>query len=346
MDRDEALAILNKATNTTTTAAGALVDPDRARSFLEGIVPKSRLAQRMRTEVIDSGATSGTIDKITVGEELIRPAPENDDDGYRAEVGFDSVAWDSKKIRLPWEVTNDLYRRNKEKRRLERRITDNMQRQWARDLASLNINGNTAGQSADPLLPDYYPAPRLPFIKIDDGLLKLTAAGSGAHVIDGAAVSASFDKDHLFAMLEVMPVQYLSEDAGETTGGGQSALSSFDLVWLANPRVVQWWTEYLTDRPTAAGDAALSRSGSSVNAPLGIPWLSEPKMPLDTIILTPPKNLVRILTTEMIRYAVSANTDWELAVRDKNGYVFFLNAGFTLDEIDAVVRLDDLPAPA
>jgi hypothetical protein len=65
-------------------------------------------------------------------------------------------------------------------------------------------------------------------------------------------------------------------------------------------------------------------------------------MPATRVLFTPPKNLVRILTTQIERYRVGPETDWELATRRKRGYVFFVDHDSVVEEMDAVVDLYNL----
>ncbi len=331
MNRRSALARLQKAAITTTSASESIVDPERSRSFLEKVKLRTNWGRGIRQEL--RTATSGTVDKITIGDRIIRRAVENDDDGYRAEPDFEGREYQTKKIRLPWEITRDTLRHNIEGQRLGARIVGLMARQWSRDLDDLELNGDeAAGAGVDQA-----------FLRINNGLLAMAmAGGSGAHIIDGTAVAATFGKDQLFEMAKAMPPQYWS-DMGEPAGEGSTGQEGFDLVFYAHPTRILRWHEYLTERPTAAGDAALGSGGTVKDRPLGIPFVPLPKLPETTMILAPPQAFIRVLTLNMVRYHVTPETDMELANRDKEGYVFFLEHDFVVDEFDAVVVCHSLP---
>jgi hypothetical protein len=174
MDRREAL---NKATITTSGASAGLLDPEQAQGFIRKIKEKGALSNLMRQEI--RTASAGEINKIATSGRIIRSATENADDGYRAGAAFDTVTYTTVKVRLPWEVTEDVFHENIAGAGLENILMDEMTSQFSLDLEDLDINGNTADVSAD-----------APFLTIDDGLLKGIAASATAHNILGTTISS------------------------------------------------------------------------------------------------------------------------------------------------------------
>ena len=311
MDRREALAILQKATIDSTVAAGGLLSPSQSQSFIQTIKDKSAFGKSLRLERRRSA--TGEINKLTSGSRLLRAKPENADDGYRAGVTFPTVDYEARKMWLPWEVTEDVFHENIEEQAVEAKITDEMTQQFALDWDDLDVNGDEASANA--------------FLQINDGLLTLLAANASGDVnrIDGSTINGgALAKDHFFAAHYAMPNQYVN-------AGG--------LKWHASPNRITSWIEYLTDRATAAGDAALFLEG---RGPLGIPWAPVPAFPDDRIVLSDPKNFVRVVTWDVRRRKVTGDTDWELATRDKRGYLFFVKPDFLVLEDAAVVDVHTL----
>ncbi|WP_297776452.1 phage major capsid protein [Mycobacterium sp.] len=325
MNRRAAIA---KATVDTTVAAGGLLSPEQSAAFHRTIKDKGSLLSRMRQEV--KTAPSGEINKLTTGARLIRAATENADDGYRAGASFPTVPYQSVKIRLPWEVTEDVFHENIEGQQLEADLTDEFTTQFSLDLEDLAINGDTAaGAGADQA-----------FLQIDNGLLKLIATANVAgRNIDGSTINAgAIDKAHYFEAMYAMPNKYRNQGAA---------------VWIMSPnRAISWW-ESLTDRTTASGDsllAGLAGQGApgdgAAKGPLGVPILTVPAMPDDTILLANPRNFVRIVTWDVRKRKVTGETDSELALKDKRLYVFFVKQDTIVEEYDAVVRVHSLAAIA
>jgi HK97 family phage major capsid protein len=313
MTRREALA---KATVTTTDAAAGLLDPAQGRAFIRALKENTSLANEMRQEVRTT--STGEINKIATGQRIIRAAAENTDDGYRAGATFDTATYSTRKIRLPWEVTEDVYHENIERGALEETLVSEMTQQFALDLEDLEINGDTADVSGDAA-----------FLNINDGILKMISTENVAgRNIDGSTIDAGvFGKGHLFEALYAMPNVYRR---------------SGNLRWIVSPaRAIQWW-ESMTERDTGAGDAALVGSGDLIGRPLGIPFLEVPSLPDDVVLLADPRNFVRVISWQIRRRRVTGETDAELAALDKRFYVFFIKHDVIIEEYDAIVRVHTL----
>ena len=316
MNRRAALAELQKAT--IDTSVGGLLTPEQSKAFIEEATDSSVFGSKIQT--IRKRAPEGEISKLGVGSRLLRGKPENADDGYRAGATTDDVAYSAKKVWLPFEITNDWSHENIEGESAKAKVIKAMQKQLGLDLDDLDINGDTASSDA--------------FVKIDDGLLKLAAAlPSGQRVDTDSINSGAFGKEVFKAMIDAMPDKYLAQPG---------------LSWLASPTVAFAWTEYLSERDTAAGDGALMGKGFG---PYGIPWFNGqgdgarpgiPFFPDNRIILADPQNFARVVTWDVRKFTVTPETDWELATRDKEGHVYFIKRDFIILEDEAVVDAYDL----
>jgi len=310
MDRAEAIAALAKATVTTTVGAGGLLNPAQSKAFLEIAQESSSFGQAIRTEFVET--KTGTINKLNTGARLLRAAVENADDGYRVEPTFPTIPYSTVKMRLPFEVTNDEYQRNIEKRALEEKLVRRFSNQLGLDLDDLDVNGDTAAGAG----------PDQAFLQLHDGLLKLAANAAGVHRVNGGTINGgAISKAHFFAAARAMPNKYRTDRNR----------------WFMSPNRHVDWIEALTDRATAAGDAALGGSSGPGNSPLSYPVIEVPWFPDSRILYTDPSNLIRALFNQVRRYRVGPETDWEMATRDKNGYIFFVDEGFYIGETDALV---------
>lgn len=310
-ERRNALAQLQKATITRAVGAGGLLQPAQSRAFIQTVKEKSSFGDAIRVE--RRTPETGEINKLTSGSRLLRGKAENADDGYRAEVEFPTIDYTAKKMWLPWEVTEDEFHENIEGEGLEAKITDEMTQQLALDWDDLNVNGDESSPS--------------PFLSIDDGLLtKLEDNASGdVHRVNAQSINGgAWDKAHVFAMKYAMPNKYVNQGT---------------LRYLLSPNRATSWIEALTERATGAGDAALLAQGPTATKPLNIEFFEVPSFPDDRVVLTSPQNVVRVVTWDVRRKRVTGDTDWELATRDKRGYLFFLKQDLIVLEDDAVVDL-------
>jgi hypothetical protein len=314
MDRREALARIQKATIDTTIGANGLLTRSQSAAFIQTVKDKSTFGDAI--QLIRRRTTEGDINKLTSGARLLRGKPENADDGYRAEVDFPVVPYLAKKMWLPWEMTEDEIWENLEGEGLEAKVLDEMTQQLALDWDDLDVNGDegAVGPDAD-------------FLGINDGILQQYEdnVSGDVHRIDAASINGGdFDKAHIFAMKYAMPNKFINQGS---------------LRYLLSPNRATSWVEQLSDRITSAGDMALLAMGDQASKPLNIEFFEVPSFPDDRVVLTAPKNIARVVTWDIRRKKVTGDTDWELATRDKRGYLFFLKSDVVSVEDDAVVDL-------
>jgi len=295
--------------DTASLAGGGLLNPEQAREFLRMTFEATPFSQLHRKEI--RTAKTGEVDKIAIGGRLIRKKIENTDDGYRAGIATSKVQYSTVPIRLPWEITEETIRQNIEGERFEDTVMQMMTTQLGIDLEDLHFNGDTA--SADP------------FIQINDGWLKQVRTGTGAHVVDCAG-DTGFGKATLFKGLNALPNKYRGPN----------------VRWMMSPTRRVKWLEYLTGRATAAGDAALIGAGDQVNKPLGYAVVEIPSLPDSVILLGDPRNFIVVNTYEIrIRKTTEGR---EAVMQDKRLYVIHLDDDPIVQELDAVVLLDNVPS--
>ena len=328
MDRRQALSALQK--STITTEVGGQLDPEQSKTFIQEVQDRSSFGSAIRLE--RRTAEKGKIERMGNGSRLMRGKEENADDGYRAGISTSEAEYQTSKLWLPFEVTEDFFHENIEGEAAEAKIIARMTSQFGLDLDDLNINGDETSEDA--------------FISLDNGLLKLLATeATGANRVDatkvkdaeGTELRGAMDKALFFAAKYAMPDKYVN---------------SGRLRWFMSPNRWTSWIEYLTNRATGAGDDALM---AKALFPLGIPPFvgaasdenptpmpGVPFFPDDRIVLADPQNFVRVVNWDVRSKRVTGETDWELATRDKRGYVFFIKPDFVIDQGEAVVDLHGL----
>jgi hypothetical protein len=156
----------------------------------------------------------------------------------------------------------------------------------------------------------------------DDGwMTKLYTAGG--NYIDGSAINGGdLEKGHLHALKREMPNKYRSGN----------------LVYVMNPIQADFWSEYLTNRATGAGDAELQ--GQPRMKPLGIPIVECSKFPEDMIALTNPQNLIIGVHREV--KIEKAARDMTSIFQQLQAYAASLRCDFEIQETNAVTYLDGL----
>jgi hypothetical protein len=184
--------LLEKVIRTTEVGAGngGLLNAEQADQFIDYMWDATVLGSqvrtiRMRSEVQD-------IDKVGVGERLMRVATEAVDDGVNAAATFTKISLSTKKLRLDWELSTESLEDNIEGDALEDHIARMMATQAGNDIEDVAINGDTT-LTSDALL------------KAFDGWRKLALAG--AHVVDGAG--AGLSRTIYNKALKNMPRKYM-----------------------------------------------------------------------------------------------------------------------------------------
>lgn len=181
--------MLQKVIETTDLGAGGgLLLPDQADRFIDYMWDQTVLGHDART--IRIRANTAEINKVGVGQRLVRVATEAVDDHVNAGATFSQISITTTKLRLDWELSTESLEDNLEGDALEDHIAQLMATQAGNDLEDVSINGDHT--SSDPLL------------KAFDGYRKLSLAN--AHVVD--AGGATLGKAAFNSALKAMPRYY------------------------------------------------------------------------------------------------------------------------------------------
>ncbi|QWT29919.1 major capsid protein [Streptomyces phage TunaTartare] len=189
--------LLEKVIRTTEVGSGGggLLNAEQADRFIDYMWDATVLGNQVRT--IRMRATEQDIDKVGVGERLMRVATEAVDDGVNAGAVFTKISLTTKKLRLDWELSTESLEDNIEGDALEDHIARLMATQAGNDIEDVAINGNTA-LTSDPLM------------KAFDGWRKLALAGG--HVVDHAG--QPLNRAAANKALKAMPRKYMQRRNG------------------------------------------------------------------------------------------------------------------------------------
>jgi hypothetical protein len=155
---------------------GGLLNPEQSARFLDYMFDATVVGKLARTVRMRADTTE--IDRIGVGEKLMKLAAEAENTGSNSAVQFSKISLTTKKLRLDWELSTES---------LEDHIARLMATQAGNDLEDVVLNGDTS-LSSDNLY------------KAFDGIVKLAKANGHVVDADGDAVSRAVFNNALKAM--------------------------------------------------------------------------------------------------------------------------------------------------
>ena len=204
--------LLEKVINTTQIGAGSggILNAKQANRFIDFVFDQSVLMKTAR--IVRMNEPTVDIDKVDIGQRIMRKATEGTDDGSNADPTFSKVSMTTVKLRLDWELTTEGLEDNIEGDSLEDHVASLMARQTANDLEDLLIHGDTT-QTSEPL------------IKSLNGWRKL--ARTNGVVVDAAG--ANLTRSVFDAALRDMPNKYLQRRSQLAWSTSSSLLQ--DYIW-------------------------------------------------------------------------------------------------------------------
>lgn len=301
--------IVNKAgTIETSVVTSGLLQPYQAKRFLQQTFDATPLMQAIRHEMRTE--KSGEIDKIGIGRRKLRAKVENVDDGYRAKPEFGSIHYETKAVRLPWEITEETIRQNIEGENFEKVVTDLMTKQTGVDTEDLLINGDEDTPNTDP---DY------DFLKLNDGIKKIIT--NGGHIVDVTGAK-DMKMEMFYKAVAAIPNRF----------------NNGRLRWLMSPTRAQQWELFLLNKVINNGGVVPEELYKS---PVAIPSMQVPGLSNDVIILCEPLNIINVNT-----YAVKIRKDAaskDAIMQDKRFYVIHFDFDALVEELDATAIITGLP---
>jgi len=175
---------------------GGLLNPEQSARFLDYMFDATVIGKVARTVRMKSDTTE--IDRMSVGEKLVKLATEADNTGSNSAVTFSKISLTTKKLRLDWELSTESLEDNIEGADLEDHIARLMATQAGNDIEDLVLNGDTS-LTGDALY------------KAFNGIVK--KAKTSGHVVDaaqikGANTATGLDRAVFNAALKALPRKY------------------------------------------------------------------------------------------------------------------------------------------
>jgi hypothetical protein len=187
---------------------GGLLNAEQSARFLDYMFDATVIGKVARTVRMRADTTE--IDRMSVGEKLMKLATEGDDTASNNAVTFSKISLTTKKLRLDWELSTESLEDNIEGPDLEDHIARMMATQAGNDIEDVILNGNTS-LSSDNLY------------KAFDGVVK--KAKASAHVVD--AGGAEVTRAVFNSALKALPRKYKQRRADLRFLAGSNLIQDF-----------------------------------------------------------------------------------------------------------------------
>jgi len=310
-----------------TGRAGGILAPEQARRFIDYVWDATVLAKDGRK--VTMRANTMEIEKVNVGERVIRAAAQGSPNYTNAGATFTKVELTTKKIRLDWEVSTESLEDNIEGAALEDHLVRLMTNAFANDIEDLAINGD--GRTGD-------------FLSIMNGFVNQArnSAVAGDTAAHEAVVTVSNDAWTPGVMQEIvlaMPRKYRAvknnlkfyagTDAfqGIVQNNGTLADAIAEAFSPAIGGTAQNRQSYLDGQGQTIGGARTTRV-------LGIDVMEVPYYPAGYVDLTFPANRVWGFQRD-----ITVNREYK-PKKDTIEYTVFVRFGIQWEELDALAYGD------
>jgi len=292
----------------STTNDGGILNPQQSNQFIEYIFDQQVLSQDGRK--VQMSANIVELEKLNVGERVVRAANQADGTYTNAEAEFTKVEITTKKVRLDWEVATEALEDNIERGGLEDHLVRSMTRAFANDLEDLAINGNSASVSD-------------PFLKIMDGFHVKELTGNRATSVTG---SGSWSVQDLQDIILAMPRKFRGSRAQMKFYTGSPTLSAL-LNQLA--QTGNFSSERIVER-IVDGSVPQVIGAPLTYRVLGLPIVEVPYFPDDYVSLTFPENRIWGFQRD-----VTVHREFK-PKKDTTEYTVFVRFGVQIEEVTAV----------
>jgi hypothetical protein len=315
------------AVNPTGTLSG-LLNPEQANRFIDYVWDASVLANDGRR--VTMRANTMEIEKVNVGERVIRAASQALGTYDNAGATFTKVELTTTKIRLDWEVSTESLEDNIEGGALEDHLVRLMTNAFANDIEDLAINGDGGSD---------------PFLGIMNGFVNQVTSGSDAHEAVVTVSNNAWTPEVMQQIIYAMPRKYRAVKSNLKFYAGTDAFAGIvanngtlaDAIAAAfDPRVAG--TE--RNRQAYLDGAGQTFGGANVTRVLGVDVLEVPYYPADYVDLTFPSNRVWGFQRD-----ITVNREYQ-AKKDTIEYTVFVRLGITWEELDAVAYADAASDPS
>ena len=310
------------AVNPSGTPGGILL-PEQARRFIDYVWDATVLAKDGRK--VTMRANTMELEKVNVGERVIRAAAQAQPTFTNAGATFSKVELTTKKIRLDWEVSTEALEDNIEGAALEDHLVRLMTNAFANDIEDLAINGD--GSTGN-------------FLSIMEGFVsKVTDAGSDAHEAIVTVADNAWTPAVMQDIILAMPRKYRAVKNNLKFYAGTDA---FQGIVKNNGTLADAIAEAFAgqaagtpaNRQAYLDGAAQTFGGARTTRVLGVDVQEVPYYPAGYVDLTFPSNRVWGFQRD-----ITVNRFYQ-PKKDTIEYTVFVRFGLQWEELDAVAYAD------
>jgi len=313
----------DNAVNPTGSNSGIL-NPEQARRFIDYVWDATVLAKDGRR--VTMRANTMEIEKVNVGERVLRAAAQADGAYTNTGATFTKVELTTKKIRLDWEVSSESLEDNIEGAALEDRLVRLMTNAFGNDIEDLAINGDGATAS---------------FLSIMSGFIKQTrgTVGNAAHELSATVSDNNYTTTVLQNLLLAMPRKYRALKSNLKLYAGTDAFAGIvrnngTLADAISAAFADRIGSTQSNRQDFLDGGAQTLGNSRTTRVLGVDVLEVPYYPEGYVDLTFPDNRVWGFQRD-----ITVNREYK-PKKDTVEYTVFVRFGIAWEELDAVAYVD------
>ena len=308
------------AVNPTGTPGGILA-PEQAKRFIDYVWDGTVLAKDGRR--VTMRANTIELEKVNVGERVIRAAAQADPAFTNAGATFTKVELTTKKIRLDWEVSTEALEDNIEGGALEDHLVRLMTSAFANDIEDLAINGDGSTGA---------------FLSIMEGFVYKAKTDGDAHESVVTVSNNEWTTDVMQNIILAMPRKYRALKNNLKFYAGTDA---FQGIVKNNGTLADAIAEAFTGKPGTEANrqnyldgAAQTFGGARTTRVLGVEVQEVPYYPAGYVDLTFPQNRVWGFQRD-----ITVNRQY-VPKKDTIEYTVFVRFGLQWEELDAVAFAD------
>jgi hypothetical protein len=309
------------AVNPTGTPGGILL-PEQARRFIDYVWDATVLAKDGRR--VTMRANTMELEKVNVGERVIRAAAQASNDYTNAGATFTKVELTTKKIRLDWEVSTEALEDNIEGGALEDHLVRLMTNAFANDIEDLAINGD--GSTGN-------------FLSIMEGFVHKVENDGDAHEALVTVTDDNWTTEVMQDIILAMPRKYRALKQNLKFYAGTDA---FQGIVKNNGTLADAIAEAFApatggterNRQAYLDGQAQTFGGARTTRVLGIDVQEVPYYPADYVDLTFPANRIWGFQRD-----ITVNREYK-PKKDTIEYTVFVRFGLQWEELDAVAYAD------
>jgi hypothetical protein len=311
------------AVNPSGDAGSGILRPEQARRFIDYVWDATVLAQDGRR--VTMRANTMELEKVNVGERVIRAATQAIGEYTNAGATFSKVELTTKKIRLDWEVSAEALEDNIEGAALEDHVVRLMTNAFGNDIEDLAINGDGSTGA---------------FLSIMQGFANKVTTGGDAHEAEVTVTDNAWTTGVMQDIITAMPRKYRALKNNLKFYAGTEAFQGIvknngtlaDAVAEAFAGQVPGSTQ--ANRQNYLDGLGQTFGGARTTRVLGVDVQEVPYYPAGYVDLTFPQNRVWGFQRD-----ITVNREYR-PKKDTVEYTVFVRFGIQWEELDAVSFAD------